>query len=65
MSELRKIFDIRAFEFKLRNKFLSNRGEDKSTSISNNFTDFEVDLYLVIEYIGLVQLYRKDSKQLV
>ena len=51
MSELRKISNIRIFEFELRNKFLSNRGENKSTSISNNF---EVDLYLVIGYIGLV-----------
>ena len=51
MSELRKIFNIRVFEFELRDKFLSYKREDKSTSISNNF---EVDLYLVIEYIGLV-----------
>ena len=51
MFELRKIFDIRAFEFELRNKFLSYRGEDKSTSMSNNF---EVNSYLVIGYIGLV-----------
>ena len=62
MSELRKIFNIRAFEFELRNKFLSYRREDKSTSISNNF---EVDLYLVIGCIGLIQLYREDPKQLV
>ena len=54
MSELRKIFNIRVFVFELRNKFLSNREEDKSTNISNNFMDFEVDLYLVIGYIGLV-----------
>ena len=59
MSESRKIFNIRAFEFKLRNKFLSYKRENKSTSISNNF---EVDLYLVIRYIGLVQLYREDPK---
>ena len=51
MSELRKISNIRIFEFKLRNKFLSYKRENKSTSISNNF---EVNLYLVIEYIGLV-----------
>ena len=51
MSKSRKIFNIRVFEFKLRDKFLSYRGEDKSTSMSNNF---EVNLYLVIGYIGLV-----------
>ena len=54
MSELRKIFNIRVFKFKLRNKFLSNRRENKSTNISNNFTDFEVDLYSAIGHIGLV-----------
>ena len=54
MSKLRKIFNIRTFEFKLRDKFLSNRRENKSTNISNNFIDFEVNLYLVIGYIGLV-----------
>ena len=51
MSELRKISNIRIFEFKLRNKFLSYEKEDKSTSMSNNF---EVDLYSVIGYVGLV-----------
>ena len=51
MSELRKISNIRIFKFKLRNKFLSYKREDKSISISNNF---EVNLYLVIGYIGLV-----------
>ena len=62
MSELRKIFNIRVFEFELRNKFLPNKEEDKSTNIPNNFADFEVNLYLVIRYIGLVQLYKEDSK---
>ena len=51
MSKLRKISNIRTFEFELRNKFLSYKRENKSTSISNNF---KVDLYLVIGYIGLV-----------
>ena len=51
MSESRKIFNIRIFEFELRNKFLSYKKGDKSTSISNNF---KVNLYLVIGYIGLV-----------
>ena len=51
MSESRKIFNIRAFEFKLEDKFLPYEGEDKSTSMSNNF---EVNSYLVIGYIGLV-----------
>ena len=46
--------NIRTFKFELRNKFLSNEREDKSTNISNNFADFEVDLYLVIEYIDLI-----------
>ena len=54
MSELEKIFNIRIFKFKLRNKFLSNRKGDKSTSISNNFMNFKVNLYLVIEYIDLI-----------
>ena len=54
MSKSRKIFNIRAFEFELRDKFLPNRREDKSTNIPNNFTDFEVDLYLVIGHMGLV-----------
>ena len=54
MSELKKISNIRTFEFKLRNKFLPNRRENKSTNISNNFIDFKVNLYLVIEYIGLI-----------
>ena len=54
MSKLRKISNIKIFKFKLRNKFLSKREEDKSTSISNNFMDFKVNLYLVVEYIGLV-----------
>ena len=62
MSELRKIFDIRVFEFELRNKFLSYERGDKSTSIPNNF---EVNSYLVIECTGLVQLYKEDPKQLV
>ena len=43
--------NIRIFKFELRDKFLSYKKEDKSTSISNNF---EVNLYLVIGYIGLV-----------
>ena len=62
MSESRKISNIRTFEFELRNKFLPYRRGDKSTSMSNNF---EVDLYSVIEYTGLVQLRREDPKQLV
>ena len=59
MSELRKISNIRTFEFELKNKFLSYRRRDKSTSMSNNF---EVNLYSVMRYIGLVQLYKEDSK---
>ena len=54
MSKLRKIFNIKVFEFKLRNKFLSNKKENKSTNMSNNFIDFEVDLYLVIRRMSLV-----------
>ena len=65
MSESRKISNIRTFEFKLRNKFLSNKERDKSTNVPNNFIDFEVNLYSVIGYIGLVQLYKEDPKQLV
>ena len=48
MSELKKISNIRTFEFELRNKFFPNRRRDKSTN------NFEVNLYLVIEHIGLV-----------
>ena len=65
MSESRKISNIRIFEFELRDKFLSDRGEDESTNVPNNFTDFEVDLYSVIRRVGLVQLCREDPKQLV
>ena len=54
MSELRKISNIRTFEFELRDKFLPNEREDKSTNVPNNFMDFKVNLYLVIEYIDLV-----------
>ena len=54
MSKSRKISNIRTFEFKLRDKFLPNRREDKSTNISNNFADFEVNLYLVIGCMSLV-----------
>ena len=49
MSESRKISNIRTFEFKLRDKFLPYEERDKSTSIPNNF---EVNLYLVIRYVG-------------